>query len=122
MREIKFRGKRVGNGQWIEGYYHYSKISESHFINGWEVEAETVGQFTGLHDKNGKKIFEGDVISTDLARDFLVVEFNGGAFVFNCNDGDKDYYDHINASHELKNEYEYGEVIGNIHEGDHTCS
>lgn len=83
-----------------------------------EIEGgiETIGQYTGLTDKNGKKIFEGDIISTDLARDFLVVEFKGGAFVFNCNDGDDDYYDHINASCELKNEYEYGEIIGNIHE------
>lgn len=70
MREILFRGKRKDNGEWICGYlYRLSEIlnpfimlvnsnAESH-----EVIPETVSQFTGLTDKNGKKIFEGDIIS-----------------------------------------------------------
>ncbi len=126
MREIKFRGK-TANGEWFFGSLVYSEniqpaiyfevgkgsIKTFDFVY---VRPETVGQFTGLIDKNGNKIFEGDIISTDLARDFLVVEFKGGAFVFNCNDGEDDYYDHINASHELDDEYKYGDVIGNIHD------
>ncbi|MFA5628609.1 MAG: YopX family protein [Thiohalomonadaceae bacterium] len=131
MREILFRGKDIA-GNWYAGNLSVVKedmhngagtIKAGSYISNeygmpfaYQVRPETIGQFTGLVDKNGNKIFEGDIISTDLARDFLVVEFKGGAFVFNCNDGEDDYYDHINASHELDNEYKYGQIIGNIHD------
>lgn len=71
MREILFRGKAKDNGRWVYGYIY--KIWGSAFIL-WgmvnevpdmiEVDPETVCQYTGLMDKNGKKIFEGDIIST----------------------------------------------------------
>jgi len=114
MRPIKFRGKRVDNGEWVYGNLLYDKDQKNAFIvtgywwvkeddtieiAEYKVIPETVGQFTGLSDKNGKEIYDGDRWLPDYNGLFeLIVEFSGGQF---------------NVSRYM---WLRGEIIGNVHE------
>lgn len=121
MREILFRGKRTDNGEWVEGYLLkadgvYTKIINYEVKNGevydyhYFVDPKTVGEYVGMTDKNGKRIFEGDIImrftcdkNTTLKG---VVEYADGAFGVRFADGAGQFICF----------FEYGEVIGNIYD------
>lgn len=151
MREILFIGKRTDNGKWVKGDPAGSirgAISKIEFYDGLtdcetvDVIPETVGQFTGLTDKNGNKIFEGDIIQYNTFDDFdcqsvvKIGRYNQdgsggeyaptkcyGAFVevdnFTCPDWAENvpelFFEHLKQQNLLE-VAEVCEVIGNIHD------
>ena len=127
MREILFRAKRLDNGEWIYGdlltptdIMDVWEISENTGMGDrYEIDPETVGQYTGLKDRNGNKIFEGDIIQyqPEYATEPIhsVVEYCADKFNYPA----FDLKNHDYEANGLQCAHEEGvgcEVIGNIHE------
>lgn len=127
IREILFRGKCCTTGEWVEGFlgieelddyviqqFSFDEYFASECIDQYSVKLETVGRYTGLTDKNGKKIFEGDILSGYLD-DLFPEEESRYEVIWH------DYGWHIRSNGFLDTPdngwlKENFEVIGNIHD------
>lgn len=118
MREILFKGRSLLSGEWVEGYYigpigvlDVHEICDVHDITGPRVEVDpsTVCEYTGLKDKNGKRIFEGDNVYDPHENSIYTVEWNENNAIFQMA--------HDWRRRSVETAY-YCEIIGNIYDGE----
>lgn len=122
MRQIKFRGIDTMSGEMVYGDLVQQELTDGSITTAivqtyktYDVKPDTVGQFTGLHDKNGKEIYEGDIL---LFREDTKIEvkYHHGGFGYTYIDSDFLFGGNNNFDFYKDDKDDDFEVIGNIHE------
>lgn len=116
LERLRFRAKTT-DGSWLYGIPHKTPLGNwmmrDEQGSGHYIDSDTICQFTGLKDKDGIEIYEGDLLSTDLSKPFCEVVFRNGCFALCLNDGGNDFYDIFSPLEDNVTQTKYHEVIGN---------